>query len=147
MAVTTKTNARGATVKTRTKKDGTVIKKVTGKSGGVRKTTKNADGSSSRTRTKDGKTSGRTTNAKGKVTSVTRKGKTQEKDSVAVRVANIAKSGKGANAKKMQDLRAKKKVARKAGDTDKLAALRKQLQATRKTIKSNVKAKRASAAE
>ena len=46
----------------------------------------------------------------------------------------------------MQALKAKKKVARKAGDTDKLAKLRKKSQATRKTMKSNVKAKRAGAA-
>ena len=150
MAVTTKTNKKGATVTTRTRKNGTTVKKVTGKNGNTRKVTTKASGAKIKTRKdKDGKVlGGRTTNKSGKVTSITRTKKdgtsvTKDKGSVSVKAANIAKSGKGKNAKTLQDLKAKKKAARKSGDTAKLTALRKKSQATRKTIKKNVRTRRA----
>jgi len=136
------------TVTKRTKDNGTVVKTVTGKNGGVRKTKTKESGAIKTTRTKDGITTGRTKNAQGRVTSITRRnGKTADKTSVAVKVANKIKNGKGKNALKMQDLAAKKKAARKSGNTEKLAALRKRSAKIRREMKSNVKAKRAAAAE
>jgi hypothetical protein len=145
MAVTKKVNARGATVKTRTKKNGTVVKKVTGPGGGVRKTKTRANGSTVKTNTnKSGKTTGRTTNKDGKVTSITTAdGKTKKRGSVSVRIANKAKNGTGGNAKRLQALAAKKKVARKAGDTEKLASLRQKSMGVKKDMRSKIKARKA----
>jgi hypothetical protein len=148
MTVKTSTNKRGATVKVRTKKDGTKVRTVTGKNGGVRKQVKAKDGSKTITRSKDGKvTGGKTTNAKGKVTSVTRTRKGETKtygaNSAKTSVANRIANGKGKNAKKMQDLKAKKKAARQSGDKDKLKALRKKSTSIRRTMTKNTRARRA----
>tara|TARA_R110002020_G_scaffold143654_14_gene316157 strand:+ start:974 stop:1573 length:600 start_codon:yes stop_codon:yes gene_type:complete len=134
---TTKTNDAGSTYASRTKKDGSSMHSLTKKDGSKQVARRNAKGAVS---TKD-------TNKRGRVTEITRTKKdgekvTHGKRSVAVKAANIAKSGTSKLAKRMQSLKAKKKAARKAGDTEKVAELRKKTQATRKNIKSNIRHRR-----
>tara|TARA_B100001173_G_C15876029_1_gene499448 strand:+ start:30 stop:632 length:603 start_codon:yes stop_codon:yes gene_type:complete len=147
--VTKKTTADGRKIKKVTNSAGTVVRKKTNKSGATVTTQTKKDGSKKIERKKeDGTGTTRETNKRGRVTSISRTNKdgqtkNHKKGSVAVKAANIAKSGTSKLAKRMQSLKAKKKAARKAGDTDKLTSLRKKSQSTRRNIKANIRARRA----
>jgi len=135
---TRRTNDAGSTYLSRKKKDGSSMSSLTKKDGSKQVSRTNPKGT---IRTQ-------ATNKRGRVTEMTRTKKdgekvTQGKKSVAVKAANIAKSGTSKLAKRMQSLKAKKKAARKAGDTGKLAELTKKRQSTRRNIKSNIRTRRA----
>ena len=125
--VVTRTNKSGSTTTKVIKKneDGTkrVAKKSVTRKGGSTKTTRTAKGGATSTvkTAKSGQVRG--------ITKTTKSGKTKEsgKGSAQVGVANAARRGAagggGTKAKKLADLRAKKKEAMKSGDATKVARM------------------------
>ena len=146
--VTTKKNAAGTKTTTSTNSAGTVNKAKVKKSGAGMYSSTKKDGSKQVARKNaKGNVSTKATNKRGRVTEITRTKNngdkvTHGKGSVAVKAANIAKTGTSKLAKRMQSLKAKKIAARKAGDTEKAAELRKKSRATKQNIKKGIRARR-----